>query len=59
MLAKFTQHQKIARKLIVAPSAEIVSPHNTYEKLGIPMETYEFCKIQSLMMLYQLWTRHE
>jgi hypothetical protein len=27
-----------------------VSPKNTYEKLGIQMETYEFCKKQSLVM---------
>ncbi len=47
---QLTQHQKIAQKIIVAPSGEIVSPKNTYEKLGIQMETYEFCKKQSLVM---------
>jgi hypothetical protein len=27
-----------------------VSPKNTYEKLGIQMETYEFCEKHSLVM---------
>ncbi len=47
---QLTQDQKIAKKIIVAPSGEIVSPKNTYEKLGIQMETYEFCEKQSLVM---------
>jgi len=29
---------------------KFVSPKNTYEKLGIQMETYEFCKKQSLVI---------
>jgi len=48
--SQLTQHQKIAKKLLLHQVVKFVSPKNTYEKLGIQMETYEFCKKQSLVM---------
>jgi hypothetical protein len=42
--SQLTQHQKIAKKLLLHQVVKFVSPQNTYEKLGIQMETYEFCK---------------
>jgi hypothetical protein len=50
MLANWHNIRKLPKKLLLHQVVKFVSPKNTYEKLGIQMETYEFCKKQSLVM---------